>query len=179
MDAFQFAEAHGKVKLNIAGSVGIVGQVKVVVKTVVLRAQPQGQVPFQAEFFPVFIPFHFFSGPYKKLHFHLFKLAHTKNKLAGHNFIAESLARLGNAKRYFHSAGFLNVKEVNENTLSGFGPQINFTRFIGQRADFGREHQVKLAHVGPVARARFGVGNFQICNKLPESGHIACGPWPV
>ena len=37
---------------------------------------------------------------------------------------------LRDAEGNFHSAGFLNVKEVDKNTLGCFRPEINFTGFL-------------------------------------------------
>lgn len=36
----------------------------------------------------------------------------------------------------------------------------------------GREHEVKLAHVGPVAGTAQGAGNFIVENDLPQLGQV-------
>src|SRR5687767_3545020 len=77
-------------------------------------------MPFLSFIFPEVVPFHLCAGANEKLHFHLFKLTHAENKLAGNNFITESFACLRNTKRNFHPARFLHVEKVYKNTLCSF-----------------------------------------------------------
>ena len=49
------------------------------------------------------------AGANEKLHFHLFKFPHTKNKLPCNNFISKSFTGLCYAKWDFHPAGFLHI----------------------------------------------------------------------
>src|SRR6476646_7703197 len=110
-------------------------------------------MPFQAGFLPVLVPFFLCARTDEKLHFHLLKLAHTEDKLAGYNLVAECLTNLGNTKRYFHTCGLLHVEEIYEDTLCSFWAQVNSISIFGNRAKLGREHQVKLADICPVAGA--------------------------
>ena len=57
----------------------------------------------------------------------MFKLAHAEYKLTRYNFVSEGFANLSNTKRDFHAARFLDIQEVNEDTLCGFWTQINGT----------------------------------------------------
>src|SRR6478609_2818752 len=107
-------------------------------------------MPFQPFFFPVFIPFFLCTRTNKELHFHLLKLAHTENKLAGYNLIPERFTNLCNTKRNFKPCRFLYVQKVYEYTLRCFRPQVNniIIRIIsGNGAKLGLKHQVKLPDV--------------------------------
>src|SRR3954447_2022358 len=110
-------------------------------------------MPLEAGLLPVFIPFFLCAGTDKELHFHLLKLAHTEDKLAGYNLVAECLTNLGDTKGYLHACRLLYVEEVYEDTLCGFGAQVNGVSIFGNRTKLCGEHQVELADVGPVARA--------------------------
>src|SRR4051812_17630476 len=108
-------------------------------------------MPLEACLLPVFIPFLLRAGTDKELHFHLFKLTHTENKLAGYNLVAERLTNLGDTKGYLHACRLLHVEEVDEDTLCSFGAQVNGICFFSNRAKLCREHEVELANICPVA----------------------------
>src|SRR5690554_1162700 len=97
-------------------------------------------MPFISFFFPVFVPFQLFSRTHKILHFHLFELSHSENKLTRNDFVTESLSDLSNSKRDFHSSCLLNIQEVYKNTLGSFRTQINFRCFTSNRTKLCREH---------------------------------------
>src|SRR5690606_35542681 len=124
-----------EVELNISGSICVVRQFIMIVKTVVTISKTKRLVPFDTLFFPVFVPLHFFTGANKELHFHLFELTHTEDKLARHDFVTESFSGLCNSKWNLHAADFLYVQEVYKNTLSGFRTEI-----YGSGAISGRSH---------------------------------------
>ena len=123
-------------------------------------------VPVDTCFLPLLIPFEICSGLHKKLHLHLFKFTHTEDKLTGNNFIPERLPCLRDAERNFHTTGLLHVQEIHKNTLCCFRAEINRTRLLTHRTQLCTEHQVKLTHIGPVARSTHRTGNFQIDNNL-------------
>ena len=123
-------------------------------------------MPFGAHVFPVVVPFHFFARAHKKLHFHLFKFAHAEDELTCYNFISEGFANLCNPKRDFHAARFLDIQEVDEDTLRSFWAQINGTGVTSHRTEFCREHEVKLAHFGPVFRTRNRANDFEVDDEL-------------
>ena len=93
-------------------------------------------------------------GADKELHLHLFEFAHAENKLAGHDLVAESFAGLCNAEWDFHPAGFLHIQEIDKNTLGCFRTEVNHVGILAHRTHLGGEHQVELAHIGPVAWCR-------------------------
>src|SRR5690554_728997 len=107
-------------------------------------------MPLHSFFFPIFVPFHLLAWTYKKLHFHLFKFSHAKNKLASNNLIPKSFPNLGNSKRNSHPCCFLNVKKVDENSLCCFWSKINRTSSFSSRSHFCTKHQVKLTYICPV-----------------------------
>ena len=119
--AFDFFETKWKFKLNITSFFGIMCQFYMVVVAVFCGRYAEADVPFQPCFFPMLIPGSFGAWANEKLHFHLFKLSHSKNELAGHNFVAKCFAGLCYAKRNFHSCGLLHIQEIDKNALCRFG----------------------------------------------------------
>ena len=131
-------------------------------------AEAQCLVPFQADFFPFLKPVEFGSGFYEELHFHLFELTHTEDKLTRYDFITECLTDLSDTERYFHTAGLLHVQVIYENTLSGFRTKINFHCAVCRRTHFGREHQIELTYLGPVLCAGDRTNDFFIQYNLTQ-----------
>ena len=166
MDAFHLLEAERHAEFHIACGVGVMGQFLMVVEAVVFCAEAQSLVPCHTGILPGFKPFQFGAGLHEELHFHLLELAHTEDKLAGNDFVAESLAYLCNAEGDFHTARFLHVEIVHENALSRFGTQIDGRGAVGRGSDFRFEHEVKLAHIRPVPRTADGTGYFLVKNNL-------------
>ena len=129
------------------------GQLVVVVETVVLGAESQCLVPCHTRLFPLREPVELGAGLHEELHLHLLELAHAEYKLACHNLVAEGLSYLCYAERYLHSARLLHVEVVHEDALCRLRTQIHLHGSVGRCSHFGGEHQVELAHVGPVLRA--------------------------
>ena len=166
MNAFHFFEAERHQELDVGGCVGVVCQLLMIVKAVFLIAHAQGLVPRQAHLLPVVEPLHLVARTHEELHFHLLKLTHTEDELTGHNLVAERLAYLRDAKWQAHAACLLHVEEVNEYSLCRLGTQIHVHSAVGTGTHLRLEHQVKLAHVGPVLSARYGVNNIVVENDL-------------
>ncbi len=143
-------------------------QLVVVVETVSFSAESKRLMPLHAALFPFGEPVEFGTGLYEELHLHLLKLTHTEYKLTGYNFVTESFAYLGYSERYLHTAGLLHVQIVYEYTLSCFRAQIYFHGTIGSGTHIGREHEVELTYVGPVACTAYGTYNLFINNYLFE-----------
>src|SRR5690606_11032069 len=115
-------------------------------------------MPFQASFFPVFVPSEFIAGFYKKLHFHLFELSHSEDELSSNDFVTESFSGLGNSEWDFHSSGFLHVQEIDKNSLCSFRTKVQIHRRICRCPKFGSKHQVELSNICPVFRTGVWVG---------------------
>ena len=150
MDALEFLEAEGELKLDVGGGVGIVGQFLVVVEAVLLIAQSEGLVPLQTGLFPLGEPLKLGTWTHEELHLHLLKLPHAEDELTGHYLVAEGLAYLGYSERNLHTACLLDIEEVDEYTLCCLGTQVDDTVLAGYIAELGGEHQVELTHLGPV-----------------------------
>src|SRR5690606_8574685 len=101
MNTFHFTETKRKIIFNIQSCIGIMCKFYMIVETVFGRISSQRKVPVQAFFFPVFVPLHLYTRTYKILHFHLFKLAHTENKLSCNDLVTESFTDLCNPERNF------------------------------------------------------------------------------
>ena len=172
MDTFHFLEAEGQLELDVGGSIGIVSQLVVVVETVVLCAEAKSLMPLHTGFLPRGKPVKFGTGLYEELHFHLFKLAHTENELTGNNLVTEGLANLCDTEGQLHTAGLLHVHVVHKDTLCSLGTQINLACTVGSRTHFGREHQVELTHVCPVAGTADGAHDFLVKDNLTQFGQV-------
>ena len=126
MNTFYLFETKRHFKLNIGSCICIVSQLLMVMVTIFCIAQAHCLMPFQASLFPFLEPIHLFARANKKLHFHLFELAHTEDELTSNDFITERFTDLSNTERHFHTTSLLYIQEVNEDTLCRFRTQINF-----------------------------------------------------
>src|SRR5690606_9444524 len=124
MNAFHFLETKWEFIFDIHGSIRVVCQLHVVVVTVFSLFATNGQVPLQTRFLPFVIPFELGAGPYEKLKFHLFELAHTHDELPSNDFVAECFPDLSDAEGYLHPPTLLYIQKVNENTLCSLRSQI-------------------------------------------------------
>src|SRR5690606_32892142 len=124
MDPLQFLEPKGELKFYIRGGIGIMGQLLVIVETVVSFAHPQGQMPVHPSFLPSLIPLLLASRGNEELHFHLFELPHAEDELPCDDLIAEGLPGLGDPKGDLHPSTLLDVQKVDKNTLGGLRPKV-------------------------------------------------------
>src|SRR5882724_8029146 len=147
MNAFDLLKTEREFIFNIAGGLGIMGQLDMIVVTVFLPGYAQAQMPVHTPSLPFLIPFIFSSGTDEELHFHLFELAHAEDELPGHDLVAEGLADLGDAKGDLHAARFLDIQKVDEDTLGRLGTQVDLAGLFGDAAQLGREHEVELAYI--------------------------------
>ena len=168
VDALHLLESERHVELDVGSSIGVVGQLVVIVEAVVLCAKAQVLVPLHACLLPLGKPLQFRAGLDKELHLHLLELTHTEDKLAGNNLVAECLTNLGNAEGYLHAACLLHVQVVDEDALSRLRTQVDLHRAVGRRTHFGGEHQVELTHVSPVLRAANGADNLLVEDNLTQ-----------
>ena len=170
--AFEFLESEGEVELYVGGCVRVVGEFLVVVESVILVPHAEGFVPFHAGFLPLLEPFHLGAGLAEELHLHLLELAHTEDELAGDDLVAEGLTYLGDAEGNLHAAGFLHVDVVHEDALGGLRAEIYGVGALAGGAELGAEHEVELAHVGPVLGARDGADYAAVEDNLLVFGQV-------
>ena len=153
MDALQLFKSKGELEFDIGGCISIMGEFFVVVESIVFVTKAQCLVPFESFFLPLLIPFFLCSRWDEELHFHLFEFAHAEDELTGYDFIAKGFSNLCNTKGKFHPSRFLDIEEVDKNSLCGFGPQIKIHGSIGRGTEFGAKHKVELLYVSPVSGA--------------------------
>ena len=168
MNSLDLLESEWHFKLDVGSGIGIVCQLFMVVITIFLIAEAESLVPFKTGFFPLGKPFQFFAGTHKKLHLHLLEFPHTENELTGNDFIAECLAYLCNTEGNAHTTSFLHIEIVDKNTLRCLGTKIYFHRTVSRRPHLGREHEIELAYIGPVAGTAQRTGDFIIENNLAQ-----------
>ncbi len=125
----------------------------VVAKAHVVVEHAEASVPVVAFVAPVVIPFFVVAGPDEEFHFHLFEFERPVSERFGGDFVAEGLADLGDAEGEFAPHGLLDVFEVGEHALGGFGPQVGFVAAGAEGTDVGAEHEVEFACFGQFAAA--------------------------
>ena len=121
--AFKLFKAHREFIFNIVGVFCIVSKLirAMLMPAQLIHADTVLFVERPPLFTPVVEPFVVGTGLYKKLHFHLLKLAGTEDKVFRYNFVSECLTDLRNTERDFHTVGLRNVFIVHVDTLCGFG----------------------------------------------------------
>ena len=169
VDTLHLLETKRHLEFDVGGSVGIVGQLVVVVETIVLCTESESLVPCHTCLLPFREPVELGARLHEELHLHLLKLAHTEDKLACHDLVAESLTNLCYSERNLHSSCLLHVQVVDEDTLSRLRAQIHLHRCIGRGTHLSGEHQVKLTHVGPVLCSADGIHNLFVKDNLLQS----------
>ena len=170
--ALHLLETKREAELDVGGCVGVVGQLLVVMETIVVVAETECPVPPHAGLLPLREPCELFARTYEELHLHLFEFAHAKDELPCDDFVAESLADLCDAERNLHAARLLHVEEIDEDALCRFGSQIDGVRSVGHRTYLRIEHQVELAYLRPVARSRNGAGYLGVDDDLAQAVEV-------
>src|SRR5215213_7873532 len=104
-----------------------------VVRQLVLRMLEQPQVvtvyaqidiPLQPFVDPILVPLGGARRLDEELHLHLLELTRTEDEVARRDLVAEALAGLSNSERRLAARRGHHVREVDENALRGFRPQI-------------------------------------------------------
>ena len=164
----QFAPAKGEQELKVCGRFGIEGQLLrlMVPQPQALFPDAQAQQPVFAEGTPVVEPLQILTGLAEEFQFHLLKLPHTEDEVAGGNLIPEALADLGDARRKLFPGGPHGVLEVHENTLGRFRTQVNLVRAVLVHAGKGLEHQVELPDARKVLLAAYRADDVMLGDEL-------------
>ncbi len=173
VDTLHLLESEGEIILYVGRRICVVGEFLVVVETVVVVAEAQGAMPSHTGLLPLVPPIHFGPGLHEELHLHLLELAHAEYELTRHDLVAERLAYLCDAEREFHASRLLHVEVVDEDALRRFGAEVDGVGAFGGRSHLRREHEVELAHVGPVASARNGAGDLAVEDDLAQLREVA------
>ena len=172
VDTLELLESEGEVELDVGGGVGVVGELLVVVEAVVLVSHSEYLMPLHAGFLPLLEPFHLGAGLAEEFHLHLLEFAHAEDELAGDDLVAEGLAYLGDAEGDLHAAGLLHVAVVYEDALGGLRTEIDGVGAFAGGAELGAEHEVELAHVGPVLGAGDGADDAAVEDYLLIFGQV-------
>ena len=96
----------------------------------------------------------------------MLEVTRSEREVAGGNFVSERFAYLTYAEGEFFTRGALNVVEVHENALCGFGAEINGACAIFGYADKSFEHKVELFDIGELFAAALRTANTLIFNEL-------------
>ncbi len=104
--------------------------------------------PAQPLLTPVLVPARPVLGRDEVLHLHHFELTRPEDEVARGDLVPERLADLGDAERRLLAGSGLDVEEVHEDALGGFGAQVGNGPLVLHRADVGLEHQVEATGLG-------------------------------
>ena len=154
-NAPQLAPAEREFIFDICCTLAVVRQFfrRVISQTDCILCHIQAQQEVFAVFSPVIQPFQICTGFAEEFQLHLFKFSGTEGEVTGCDFVTEGFTNLTDTEGQFFSCGSLHIFEVYEDTLCGFGTQINHVFRILCYALEGLEHQVKLTDICEVMRA--------------------------
>ena len=130
-----------------------------VTKTKVFGLHVKAVEPVTAVCSPVIKPFKVSTGLAEEFKLHLLELTYTENEVTGSDFVTEGLTDLCNAEGYLSSCCSLDVSEVYENTLCGFGTKVDFVLAVLSYTLEGLEHKVELTDISEVVCAAIGARN--------------------
>ena len=174
-DAPQLAPSEGEQELNVRGRLGVEGELLgvVVAHAGLFGLEAEGHQPVPAEILPVFEPLEVGVGLAEELELHLLELTGAEGEVAGCDLIAERLTDLADAEGDLLPGCSLDIFEIDKNTLSSLGTQIDGRAGILGDTLEGLEHQVKLTDIGPVELAAGGAGDTEL---VDEAHHLICCP---
>ena len=125
VDTLHLLEPEREFILHVSRGIGIMCQLLVIVETVVFVAETKCTVPLHPNLLPLLEPSELLTRPNKELHLHLLELTHPEDELTGYDLIPEGLSDLCDTERNLHTARFLDIQEVYEDTLCRLGSQID------------------------------------------------------
>ena len=123
---------------------------------------PQPGVPSDAVLNPLLVTLLVLSGHDEILDLHGFELPGAEDEVAGGDLVSESLAYLSDAEREPLACCGVNVVEVDEDALRGFGTQVRLGCLLLDRPDERLEHEVELSGLGKLAAAVRARGTLQV-----------------
>src|SRR5438045_1998316 len=101
VNAFDLAKAEWEFELDVAGSLRIMCELFMWLKTHAFFGHAKRLPPIPARFFPLVEEFFVRALFAKELHLHLLELARAEEEILCIDLVAEALADLTNTKRYF------------------------------------------------------------------------------
>ena len=131
--------------------------------------------PVEAVLAPEVVPFQFGARFAEEFQFHLFEFAGTEDEVTRSDFVTERLTDLAHTERNARADVIDNVLEVDEDTLGGFRTEVNLVAFAFDHTDFGLEHQVKCAGLGPVGLAAGRTFNLVVHHHLVDFVKVLAG----
>ncbi len=152
-DALELVEllaAEVEPVLDVDGALGVVRQLllRVLVEPEVLLPHAQVDEPVPAGLEPVVVPLLVGPGLDEELHLHLLELPGAEDEVARGDLVAERLAGLGDAERRLLARRGHHVEEVDEDPLSGLGPQVVQPLVALHRPEERLEQAGELARLG-------------------------------
>ena len=102
---------------------------------------------------PIAEPFKIGSGFAEEFKLHLLKFADAEDKITGGNLITERFTDLTDTEGNLFAGGSLNGLEIDKNSLSRFGTQVELAGRVFRNPLEGFEHQVEFADIRKIMTA--------------------------
>ena len=177
-DTPEFAPTEREFVFDVGGTVGVVRKfflgMFAEAELFLVHAEVVHE-PVEAVLAPEVVPVKFGARFAEEFEFHLFEFAGTEDEVTRSDFVTERLTDLTDTERDARADIIDNVLEVNEDTLSRFRTEVNLVAFAFDDADFGLEHQVECAGLGPIGLAACGAFNLVVHHHLVDFVKILTG----
>ena len=177
-DTPEFAPTEREFVFDVGGTVGVVRKfflgMFAEAELFLVHAEVVHE-PVEAVLAPEVVPVKFGARFAEEFKFHLFKFAGTEDEVTRSDFVTEALTDLTDTERNARADVVDNVLEVNEDTLGRFRTQVDLVAFAFDHADFGLEHQVECAGLGPVGLAAGRAFNLVVHHHLVDFVKVLAG----
>ena len=157
--AVDLPPAEGEQELDVAGGLGVVGQLLVVVVAQVAGGDAQGQEELPAEALEVLIEVQILPRLAEGLELHLFELDGAEGEVPRGDLVAECLADLPDGEGQLGPHGAQHAGVVHILALGVLRTQVDHVLVVLGDAPVGGEHQVELPDAGEIVLAAVGAGD--------------------
>ena len=174
-NAPELSPAEGEQELDIGSAVGVV--TKLLRRMLALPEAGLGNTEIQQEVIavitPVVVPFKLCTRFAEELELHLLKLPCAEDEITGGYLVAEGLSDLSDAEGDLLPHRTLYIQEVDKDTLSRFGAQIDLVGSAFVYSLEGLKHHIELAYAREIGLAAFRANDVVLLDVLL---HTLIGP---
>ena len=174
-DAPKLTPAEREEIFEVGGRLGVEAELlgAVVAETEIFLVHAERVEEVCAVVLPVCEPFEVGAGTAEEFKLHLFEFADTENEVTGGDFVTEGLTDLRDTEGHFLSGGSCDVLEVHEDTLRGFGTEVELTGGVLGNTLESLEHQVELTDIGEIVAAAVGASDIVFLDVIEK---LCVGP---
>ncbi len=157
--AVDLAPAEGEEELDVAGGLGVVRELLMVVVAQMLLRDAEGHKELLAELLEVVVELAVGAGLAEGLELHLLKLDRAEGEVARGDLVAEGLADLPDREGELGAHGAQNVRVIHVLALGVLRAQVDDGLGVVGDAAEGLEHEVEFADIGEIVLAAVGAGD--------------------